>query len=95
MCMGMGMEFGLVTFNLGAMTLTLGFLWMLLCPRYDANLPGCAWGLTMRDRCAYAWSLGPVICDLGAMTLTLRFSWMLLCPSCQCQHGQFVPVDNP
>ena len=27
-------NFGPVTFNLGAVTLTLGILWMLLCPSY-------------------------------------------------------------
>ena len=35
--------------------------------------PGCACGLPMRDRRAWAWNFGAVTFDLGNMTLTLYF----------------------
>ena len=39
-----------VTFDLGEMTLNLGFLWALFCPRYWCH---STFGLLMRGRCAW------------------------------------------
>ena len=47
-------DFGPVTFDLGAMTLTLGFSWMLLSKDLMPVWPICACGLPIGDRGTWA-----------------------------------------
>ncbi len=66
------LSFGLVTFDLGAMTVALGIVWTLLCPKYlMLTLPVCACGLPTKVRFARAQKCDPVTFDLCSMTLTL------------------------
>ena len=89
-------NFGPVTYNLGAITLTLGILWMLVCLKLLMPVwPMCAYGLPMRRRCAWAWDFGSVTFDFGVVTLTLGIWWALLCPRYWCQCGQSLSVDYP
>ena len=86
----MGMKLGPVTFDLGTMTMTLGILWTLLCPRYcyqygqfvSVDYPLMCMGMEFSPCDLWPWS-----CDLDLGILVdppVSMAMMLTWPICAC-----------